>query len=701
MDLPLHAPSLPFPKLTNWILCILVILGAFLLFLVQPLVSKFLLPWFGGAPAVWTASMLFFQTTLCFGYFYGHRLRRRLSLRLQILIHASLSGAALLFLPIAPNPGWRSISTTFPVFIILGILLVSIGLPFLLLSATSPLVQTWYAIANPGRDPYRLYSLSNVGSLLGLLCYPFLMEPAFTLTQQSWLWSFLFVLYAGSIITLSFLWRGVSGFSTARGKTTSHDAPNAWESERPSAVRRVLWLMLPACGSVILLATTNKVCQDIAAVPFLWVLPLSLYLLTFIICFQHGRWYLRGFWTLAAAAAVLFLSAYEHFPRFDFFLGVGEELALYFISLFLVCMVCHGELARLKPRHGWLTEFYLALALGGALGGVLVAVVAPLVFSSFLEWKIGLAGSYLVAMVALASQAATHGWGRLSLWACGFAAAAGLFVMIAWSSETLHPVERVRNFYGILAVLENEDSDSGVDERMLTHGRVLHGRQFLDPTRRALPTSYYGPASGIAMALQVLGDREGLRAGLVGLGVGTLATYARPGDTYRFYEVNPAVVKLARQYFTYLDDCRGECEVIFGDARLSLEGEPPQHFDLLVLDAFSGDSIPAHLLTREAFAVYLHHLAPRGILAVHTTNKHLRLAPVVQRLADHYGLRTARVASGGDERELICASEWMLLSRDEGSLGALPSSPMTEPRSQMSIPLWTDHHSSLFQIFMD
>ncbi len=699
MALSLRAPSFPCPKLTNWILGTVVILGAFLLFLVQPLISKFMLPWFGGVPAVWTASMLFFQTALCVGYYYGHRLGRKLSIRRQILTHASLSGATLVFLPIAPDPGWRSLSTISPVVSILGMLLFSIGLPFILLSATSPLVQTWYAIANPGRDPYRLYSLSNVGSLLGLLCYPFFIEPSFTLPQQSWLWSLLFVLYAIWLLVLFFLWWGAQSFPTAQDETPLHE--NAWQSERPAAMQRVFWLMLPACGSVMLLAVTNKVCQDIAAVPFLWVLPLSLYLLSFIVCFQHGRWYLRGFWTLAAAAAVLFLSAYEHFPRFDFFLDVGEELCLYFISLFLVCMVCHGELARLKPGRGRLTEFYLIVALGGAVGGALVAVMAPLVFSSFLEWKIGLASSYLVAMGALASAAPTRRWGCVSQWACGFAAVTGLFLMIGWSRETLDPVERVRNFYGILTVLENKDSDSGPDERMLTHGRILHGRQFTDPEKRALPTSYYGPASGVAKALQVLRDNKGVRAGLVGLGVGTLAAYARPGDTYRFYEINPAAVGLARQYFTYLDDCRGECQVVLGDARLSLEAEPSQQFDLLVLDAFSGDSIPAHLLTLEAFTVYLHHLAVRGILAVHTTNKHLRLAPVVQRLADHHGLKTARVASGEDERELICASEWMLLSRDERVLASVPSSPLTEMGSHTRIPLWTDHHSSLFEIFLD
>lgn len=290
---------------------------------------------------------------------------------------------------------------------------------------------------------------------------------------------------------------------------------------------------------------------------------------------------------------------------------------------------------------------------------------------------------------------------RLMKWACGFAAALGLFVMVAWSRENLKPVERVRNFYGVLSVLESETLDPLSDERMLTHGRVLHGRQFMAAAKRSVPTSYYGPGSGVGKALRILGEKKAIRAGLVGLGVGTLAVYARPGDVYRFYEINPDAVRLAHKYFTYLDDCRGTCEVILGDARLSLEGEPPQQFDLLVLDAFSGDSIPAHLLTREAFAVYLRHLAPEGILAVHVTNKHLRLAPVVQRLADHHGLKTARVVSGEDERELICASEWMLLSRNEGIIAEVPSSSLAESGENMNIPLWTDHHGSVFQILAD
>ncbi|NTU48920.1 MAG: hypothetical protein HGA84_07965, partial [Syntrophobacteraceae bacterium] len=461
--------------------------------------------------------MLFFQTMLCLGYLYGHRVQRRLSAQRQVLIHGALSAAAVFTLPIAPNPEWRSLASTSPVLSILGVLGVSIGLPFLLLSATSPLVQAWYSVANPGRDPYRLYSLSNVGSLLGLLCYPFLMEPSLTLTEQSWLWSSLFLLYAALLIVLFFLGRTVPGPPMVPDGVVPREALNAGESERPSPGHRVLWIMLPACSSLMLLAATNKVCQDIAAVPFLWVLPLGLYLLSFIVCFQHGRWYLRGCWTLAAAAALLFLAAYEHFPRFDFFLGVAQELVLYFITLFVVCMVCHGELARLKPGPGRLTEFYLAIAVGGAAGGILVAVVAPLVFSSFLEWKIGLMLSYFLAMGALAAGVGNRRGGRLMKWACGLAAAAGLFVMVAWSRENFEPVERVRNFYGVLAVLQNETLDPASDERMLTHGRVLHGRQFMAAAKRAVPTSYYGPKSGIGKALQVLGEKKAIRAGLVGL----------------------------------------------------------------------------------------------------------------------------------------------------------------------------------------
>jgi len=682
-----------------------ILVSAFLLFQVQPLVSKAVLPWFGGCPAVWTTCMLFFQVVLFAGYVYAHLLQRWLAPRRQVAVHLAVVVGALA-LPILPGTCWKPLDDSNPTWQILLLLAGTVGLPYFALSATSPLVQAWFSGAWPGRSPYRLYALSNFGSLAALLSYPFVFEPAFDLPMQSVLWSWAFVLYAALCAAiLAGLWRCVS--PVPKAEETGGVSPS------PTWLDRFRWLALPACASLMLLAATNHICQDVAAVPFLWVMPLSLYLLSFIICFEHERWYARRSWAAAVVFALMGVVVYDFF-RQDYPLGLTLELILNCAALFFACMTCHGELARLKPSPRHLTEFYLMIAAGGALGGLFVAVVAPLVFSTYLEWQIAVVASALLAVGLLILPGRAGRRGILCYAMLSPVAAAGLSYFFFWGFDPVPPLDRARNFFGVVTVKEDfvtvkkagdDSADAANEERihefLLVHGRITHGRQFADPAKRRWPTSYYGESSGVGKAIRCLQKSGPVRVGAIGLGIGTLASYARPGDEFCFYEINPEVVRMAKQHFTYLADCYGKYDIVLGDARLSLESEePPQKFDLLVLDAFSGDSIPTHLLTSEAFDIYQRHLAPGGVIAVHVSNKYLRLAPVVRRLAEHCGMGASRIYDNGDESRLLSPNDWVLATRNAAFLKANPSDPLDWGADNLPASLWTDQYSNLFQILV-
>jgi hypothetical protein len=457
----------------------------------------------------------------------------------------------------------------------------------------------------------------------------------------------------------------------------------------------------------MLLATTNHVCQDVTPVPFLWVVPLSLYLLSFIICFDHARWYLRGVWvtlTALAVVAVVIFELTDWLGSFDFVQG----MTLYFAMLLFVCMTCHGELVRLKPHPRHLTEFYLLIAAGGALGGAAVSLIAPLVFTTFLEWEIGLLVCFALAIVVL-------GRATLPRWVWPLPALALLVygVFVFWSTVSARfdddeVIARSRSFYGVVSVEEWGRDDPAGHEFVLFHGGIKHGRQFADEKKRRIPTTYYTHNSGVGRALDycnAASNGRPLRVGAVGLGVGTLAAYARPGDDYRFYEINPDILRLAEDYFYFLSDCRGKCDVVMGDARLTLErelrDEGSRKYDVLVLDAFSGDFVPAHLLTTEAFKLYGQHMAPDGVIAVHVTNSYLYLTPVVRGLAEEHGWEIVRVYIPSDGKELAYRSDWMLLTRNEKFLRAVkPSPPPEDMQDNFSVPLWTDQYNNLFQILM-
>jgi hypothetical protein len=679
-----------------WVFAGAILVGAFLLFQVQPLICKLILPRFGGGPSVWTTCMLFFQSLLFCGYAYAH-LAACMPARRQSVVHLALIAGALACLPIAPDPGWRPNIESNPTWQILGLLTICVGLPYGLLASTGPLVQSWFSRLYPGRSPYRLYALSNIGALLALVSYPVLFEPRFDLGTQVTLWSAIFWLYAALCGACAVrVWRLAQAHVSvpdavepaARAEVATKPAP-AWSS-------RALWVALPACASLALLAATNHVCQVVAPMPFLWMAPLALYLLTFIICFDHERWYHRGAFATLVVLSIAAVTAFQHFGTdvIPVPFGMAGRLALYFATLFFMAMVCHGELVRLRPSPSHLTEFYLAIAAGGAIGGIFVSLIAPTIFVTYVEWPIALGACYAIASAVLIGSAR----GFVVRCIAGTLAAIGLVLIILGQGDWEVPVDVARNFYGVVSVWEANREDPAHHRFTMRVDGVAHGRQFADTSKRALPVSYYSPESGIGRSFAYLRRRGGLRVGVVGLGVGTLTAYARPGDVLRFYEINPEARRMAETYFTYLRDCQAPHAIVMGDARLSLEREEPQQFDLLVMDAFTGHAVPVHLLTREAGQIYLRHLKPDGVLAFNITSQFLDFQPVLQKLGENFGLKSVIVRNDGDPDRLAMGSRWMLLSRDEALYQTIPAAQVVSPSPGHEISLWTDSYNDLFSI---
>jgi len=758
-----------------------IFVGAFLLFAVQLLLAKYFLPWFGGAPAVWTTCMLFFQTLLLAGYAYAHGLAHGSSPKAQSVLHVSLLLVALALLvylafvwptPLTPGAGWKPQGAEQPVRSLIALLAVSVGLPYFVLSTTGPLLQAWFARTHSHETPYRLYAVSNLGSFLALLSYPFLVEPWLTLKMQARLWSLGFLGYA---MACGYCALQAGGKKTSEGLSLLRDGKGEGgretrvEPNKPGLRSYALWLSLAACGSVMFLASTNQICQDIAVVPLLWILPLSLYLLSFVICFEKPDWYSRRVFHPAFGLA-LFAACYV--LNGGAFRSIIGQVAVYSFALFTCCMVCHGELYRSKPSARFLTSFYLIMAVGGALGGVFVALIAPHLFRSFWEYQFGLWGSALLMFIILMRDKSSwlycskFGMAGLAVGAAFLPACAALAspqkmslsdmtpfvavllaaILLARRSQTGFDASRaravplfcgasliilgaafffiarsqmkgsmlvVRNFYGVLTVGEQNADQPDRRAYRLIHGRVVHGFQFRAEAKRGLPTGYFGATSGVGVALLRLeqdaarsADGGGLRIGIVGLGVGTLAAYAKAGDYVRFYEINPEVVRIARDsgYFTYLRNCPAKLDVILGDARLSMEDElrrkEPQQFDLLAIDAFTGDAIPVHLLTQEAFRVYLDEIRnPHGVLAIHISNDYLDLSPVLRGVAEHFGLRYLSIHTSGDGN-VVSESIWVLLSQDGKLLDSLSNSKESNSNEahRPGVRFWTDDYSNLFQV---
>jgi SAM-dependent methyltransferase len=667
-----------------------VFLSAFLLFQVQPIIAKMVLPWFGGSSAVWTTCMLFFQMALLAGYAYAHWLHSRIRGWKQAALHSALLVASLAALPIIPTTSWKSVDSAHPAWRLLGLLAATVGLPYFLLATTSPLVQAWYTRANKGAMPYRLFALSNLASMLALLSYPPLVEPNLTTRAQALLWSASYGCFV--ILCAAIAW------SVVRRPVVPGMAQLAQDSdgEMPTPRLRVLWMSLAACASILLLSVTTFLTQDVAPIPFLWIVPLSVYLLSFIICFEAPRLYWRPlYYALLPIALVLTADRIwllgRHWPIVPTIAGLSA-------ALFVFCMVCHGELAGLKPHPRHLTGFYLMVSLGGAAGGLFVGLVAPNIFRAYTEFPLGLALCAALAILLLFRRGALR---RPSQRVGMLAAAAGyLFFLGMVIRSDIHGYRALeRNFYGRLSVFDDVSENDAESSRKLMHGIINHGIQPLRPEYRMMPVSYFCPNSGIGLVMRSRPASVPQKVGILGLGCGTLLAYGRRGDTYRIYEINPLVLDLARSQFTYLRDAPAKVEIVMGDGRLSLEREPNQQFDVLVMDAFSGDSVPVHLLTREAFAIYFRHLKPDGVLAVNISNRHLDFKPVVESAASDFGKIALVFEYEPEDDELLCyACSWALIM-DRSTRDRFPGLHSGKVlRADSRFREWTDDYSNMHRI---
>ncbi|WNG59299.1 ferrichrome ABC transporter permease [Archangium gephyra] len=651
-------------------------LSAFLLFGVQPLAGKYSLPWFGGTPAVWTTCMLFFQAMLLGGYAYSYASVRWLAPKRQARVHLALLGITVVVLlgravlvgsPVAPGLEWRPAADGISTTRLLAMLAATLGLPFFTLSTSAPLIQSWFSRMRPGASPYRLYALSNTASLLALLAYPLLVEPWLGRGVQAWVWGGGFLLFAaGSAICAV----GVLRHEEAPAQVTQEEAT----AESPGVAPTLAWLGLSTCASVLLLATTNQLSQNVSAGPFVWVLPLALYLVTFIIAFEREALYSRLF------TALLLLVAVGGVTRITYqgaHVSLLVQLLVHSTALFSGALLCHGELYRLRPAPRFLGAFYLWVSAGGVLGAGLVHLVAPRVFNVYLEYPLTLGLCCFLAVLLLLRRAPDETVARAAfryvpaLLLLLVAGGLGLAV-----SDERHVIGSWRGFFGVVHVTEPLGREQEEHAFVLRHGDIIHGFQYTRPERRMRPTAYYTAESGLGLALteqrrlkELAGQPPGLRVGILGLGVGTTAALGRAGDTLRFYEIDPQIISLAKGeggYFSYLSDTPARVEVVEGDARILLEQElargQAQGFDVLAVDVFSSDSIPVHLLTEEAVEAYRRHLAPGGVLALHISNVHLDLLPIAVAHAWSSGLPATLVTT--EKKDDARGSFWVVIDQD-------------------------------------
>jgi len=667
-----------------------IFLSAFLLFLVQPIIAKQILPWFGGAASVWATCLVFFQTVLLFGYAYADWSTRSLKPRTQAGLHIALLALSLALLPIIPDVQWKpgADSNTAPALAILALLGATIGLQYFLVSATSPLVQAWFWRRFHHAVPYRLFALSNFASLLALLAYPVAIEPVLTLVQQSVSWSAAYAVF--SILCAATAIATVRHSSAVAGEVPVTGA-EADAGRAPTIGERAVWVALSATGSCLLLAVTNHLTQNIASIPFLWVVPLSIYLITFILCFDHPRWYVRPLFLLAAAVLLPVMA------WFSDSLNLWVAAPLYAGGLFVCCMVCHGELYRMRPGPKYLTTFYLMLAVGGALGALLIGIGAPTILRGYYELGITL----VIAALLFAWRTRGAPW---------WMSAAAVVVCVATVAFAVQNVREyrtdarvmVRNFYG---VVRTRDFTQPVLFRAMYHGAINHGGQLLDPEYLRYPSTYFSRSSGYGRVFASLPAGKPRKVGVIGLGAGALAVYARKGDAFRFYEIDPQVAAVALSEFTFLKDAPAQTDIVLGDGRLSLEREAPQSYDVLAIDAFSGDSIPMHLITRQAMAVYMRHLKPDGVIVFQATNRFVDIGPVVERLAAEFGMSAVLVS---DQSEGTYASKheyWtsstdqIIVTRNKALLEAEPIRSAAQPlAAKPGFRVWTDDFYNLIHV---
>jgi spermidine synthase len=682
--------------------CLTIFLSAFLLFQVQPMIARFILPWFGGTAAVWTTCMMFFQTLLLLGYLYAHLMRRFASPRATWLLHLGLLLIAAATVSVVPGDSLRPSGDGNLTLGIISVLGFTIGVPFFVLSSTGPLIQAWQSSSHRGQSPYRLYALSNLGSILALVTYPFLVERYFSMNSQALFWTIGF--YCFSIACCWSGWQTVQLSDWCGGEEAKPAGSEVGRNNvsRPSLMVTMAWFVLAATASIILLATTNLLCQEVASIPFLWILPLSLYLLSFIICFDRPAIYRRLiFMPLVVGGAIVSIGLVH--------LGLFTSLAFQIIALSTVCfsasMVCHGELERSKPTPEYLTGFYLVVAFGGAAGGVFVCILAPQIFTGFLEFHVGLSVSLLVVLCALiwpGGEPAKPIAPSIKLLKYGAAMSVFVVLAIVLSSAVyfLDPsyqqglVFRGRNEFGLVSVVEKDGY------RQFINGRVEHGGQKVEAEKEMEHISYYVPESGAGVAFEAFREtsEDSLNVAVLGLGAGAMATWLEPGDQMVFYEINPMVVDIAENHFSFLKNSKGETRVKLGDGRLQLQNEmesgSSERYDLIFIDAFSSDSIPIHLLTAECFEVYLDRLKPDGVLVAHITNRFIDLQPVVLEHSLRNGLTPILVDYHSPDGRL--KTRWVLMTKNQDFKKTTKVKSFERQWAKGVVPVrWTDDYSSV------
>ncbi|MEC7564368.1 MAG: fused MFS/spermidine synthase [Planctomycetota bacterium] len=689
-----------------------ILISALLLFMIQPIVSKSILAWFGGAPSVWTTCMLFFQTLLVLGYLYAHLLSK-LPLRRQIPVHLFIILIALFTLPVVADATWKPDLQTDPAVAILQLLLIHVGLAYFVLSATGPLVQSWFAQSLPAGTPYRLYALSNLGSLLALVSYPLLVEVFFDTTVQGWMWSAGFIVFAVFISMLAWMcFRGAPQLPSlpSQRKDAQANVPTP-------AKRRLQWIALACLPSVLLLAITDQLTQDVAVTPFLWVLPLTIYLVSFILCFDSPRWYKRSGYAMATALLIFLLSLLYIRESVDALLGFGfmqslsESLIgttlLMTATLFAACMLCHGELHQLRPEKSKLTQYYVAISIGGALGGLFVSIICPQIFTQYHEYHLGLVVAFSVAGFLLLRRIQNKSGPVQLAVTLPVGIAFGIVLISQWKMTQNDALIATRNFYGVLQVTTTEATEKTPALKELRHGRVVHGSQHQSPLLQREPTTYYGRKSGIGLVFDTLhntgttGKPEPLEIATVGLGTGTLAVYSTVLDHTRYFEINPDVIELANEQFSFLRSSAGSVEVQAMDGRLGIASLSPDSTDLLILDAFSSDSIPTHLLTLEAFEIYLDRLRSEGVVCVHISNQHLDLIPVLVAVSQHFDLsmRTIQTRGTVTTTESTDNALWAVFTTNTIILNSLDKqNTVKKVDPDIAIKPWTDQYSNLLRI---
>lgn len=673
-----------------WLFGATILSSACLLFLVQPLASKLILPVFGGSSSIWITCLLFFQVGLLLGYLYAHALASRVPSKWQSRLHLIALAVSIFALPILPDPRWHPQAGHDPVWSIFGLLATSVGLPYLMLSTTSPLLQSWFSRTRGGELPYHYFAISNLGSMVALFSFPLLIEPHLTRRQQAWGWSLAYVAFA--IVCAVVAW-------TMRDHRTLEIKREAKAAS--SFADLFFWTLLPACGSVLLMVTTSMITENIAPMPMVWILPLGVYLLSFILCFAPRNFYWRIVYLPLLVAAMAGYAACVGPLRHE---QIYYSIPLLCAAEFVGCMVMHGEVVRQKPEPARLTTFYLCLSLGGAIGGALIGLIAPHIFKALNEYILIIPVMPAVAILAL--------WRGRKTWAHPGQIYASIALGVILTSAIATYAARqfvddlrdtkllARNFYGAVQVYPAPDTD--FPALVLSHGVTIHGLQFSAWNLRHQPTTYYSRHSGAGLTYAVLAAKGPIKMGVIGLGTGTMAAYGRKGDQIRYYEIDPKVIRLAHTEFTYIDDSLANVDIVEGDARLMLAAEPDQQFDMLVVDAFSSDAIPTHLLTREAFQLYWRHLKPDGVLAMHVSNHYLDLGPVVE--LGNQGL-------GKDIWQVLCTENEPQDTEPYNSTYILVSSrkdfftakQFDQRLSTITMPaklkMWTDEYTTLWPIF--